>query len=88
MQNEMGRKQLIAVDLRGVCLIYLAIAWPKSRRAIILLHFFFLFVYSNILFIAHMRATIEANPKPIDNDDFIANVATSSAIITVAIEGS
>jgi len=45
-------------------------------------------VYSNILFIAHMRATIEANPKPIDNDDFIANVATSSAIITVAIEGS
>lgn len=35
-----------------------------------------------------MRATIEANPKPIDNDDFIANVATSSAIITVAIEGS
>jgi len=26
MQNEMGRKQLIADDLRGVCLIYLAIA--------------------------------------------------------------
>jgi len=25
MQNEMGRKQLIAIDLRGVCLIYLAI---------------------------------------------------------------
>lgn len=50
--------------------------------------FFFLFVYSNILFIAHMRATIEAKPKPIDNDDFIANVATSSAIISVAIEGS
>jgi len=29
MQNEMGRKQLIAIDLRGVCLIYLAIVFQN-----------------------------------------------------------